>query len=116
MKTVTSRYIKSSRSGMGWKDIALAARETEPRTLEIYRPEPVRWEEQNKNTSHAIFELESGFYTEMGTPNITAYNVDLSKYDVIKGKTYDIKEYIKAEGFKWDGTHKCWVRKQAIAK
>ena len=103
---VTNTRCKSS--GNDWKYIVLAARETEDGVIEVYHPRADRYENPNNNTTEAYYSLEAGFYNMMGHRDIEAHNIDMASVKAVYGKTFGIKNYLKAEGFRWNGEG--WIR------
>ena len=52
-----------------------------------------------------------GYYSEGKTLHVDKnLPSDLSKFDTIKGNTFDVKSDIKKAGFKWDGANKAWTK------
>ena len=58
----------------------------------------------SNRTSYVTFSLLAGAL------NGVSFNIDWSKVKSVSGKTYSIKEELKATGFKWHSDTKKWER------
>lgn len=78
--------------------------------LQIGYPRAKSYENPNKNTTVATYELKAGFYTEAGNRSIQAHNINLDRVKSVKGSTSELKNYLKNEGFRWNPDSKAWAR------
>lgn len=106
---VTNRKTRGGRV-QGWKYTVLEAFEVEDGVIEVDYAEADHYNDLNSQTTEAVYLLEHCIYNEMGTPEPRAYGIDMDKVNTIYGRTFDIKDWIKAQGFKWNGAMKAWVR------
>lgn len=100
---------KHGTSGWKWMDTVLAVTETAEGTIEVNYATPDRYENPNRNTTEAYYNLDHVIYNQMGHRDLEAHGVDMEQVREVYGKTYEIKEWLKAQGFKWNG--KGWARK-----
>ena len=72
---------------------------------------PVSYEHPNRNTTVARYALRSGIYTGQTSDRTTrSHNLDLSKATSVSGKTFDVRGYLKDQGFRWDRERERCVR------
>lgn len=99
---------KHATSGYRWANTILAVTETANGTIEVAYPTDGRYENPNRNTTEVYYNLEHAIYNEMGHRDLETHGVDMEQVREVYGKTYEIKEWLKAQGFKWNG--KGWAR------
>lgn len=101
---------KSWSGGNRWKYTMLKAEHVGGGEIKVDYADVERYEQINRNTTEAHIKLKAGFYNEMGWRDIIIHNLDMSKVTRASGRTYEIKEILKAEGFRWDPKLKQWYR------
>lgn len=106
---VINRKSKSNAMA-GWKYTILKATEIADGAIEVNFAEPISYNQINGNTTEAVCSIEHGIYTEMGGAIPTAHGIDMDQVKVVIGKTYDIKNWLKSLGFKWNADFKAWAR------
>lgn len=97
-------------SGNRWAHLTLEATDDGSGNLQIGYPRAKSYDNPNRNTTIATYELKAGFYTESGNRSIQSHNINMDRVKSVKGSTFDIKNYLKSEGFRWDPDSKSWTR------
>lgn len=99
---------KHASSGYRWKNTILAVTETEEGVIEVSFVTPDRYENPNRNTTEAYYTLEHVIYDQMGNRELQAHGVDMDAVKAVYGKTFEIKDWLKGQDFKWNGQG--WAR------
>lgn len=79
-------------------------------TIDVGYSQPESYEQVNRNRRREIHKLEAGFYTDTWAGDVKTHNIDLSKADVVRGQTYNLRSLLKEAGFTWDPSSKEWRR------
>lgn len=111
---VETYYRRKGMGGSYYGDIVVEAKE-DPRNPGHIEFSSARGDFSNNNpkanTQDVTFEITHGAVTHSNSGRTVFHGINWDKVKSVSGKTYDIKNYIKEKGFKWDGTKKMWVRK-----
>lgn len=93
--------------------------------LTLKNAEPYEYEEQNSKTTYAIYKLSccitnADYYYDYEEKSVVnaenevydtkSVGIDWTKVKSVSGNTYNVKNLLKAKGFKWNGKDKNWVK------
>lgn len=68
-------------------------------------------EKQPDGTYKATYSrLQAGMYVDSKTGKTVSHNINWENVYSVAGKTYDVKEFIKEQGFGWDGDRRRFRR------
>jgi len=101
---------KSRSSGNQWKYTVLEATSAGGGAITIGYPTATSYDNPNKNTTIANYDLKAGIFNEMGSRELKSHNINWSNVTEVSGQTYDLRGYLRDLGFKWDSGSKKWVK------
>lgn len=81
------------------------------KTVEVGYSRPESYERVSSNRNREHHKLVAGFYTDTWAGDVKTHNIDLSKADVVRGETYDLRSLLKESGFTWNPSSKEWRRR-----
>lgn len=118
-------------------DIVLGAGSLGEGHIGLDYADPVGYVQHNSKTNMAIYELKTGlaYASEYGPAEvryasdtlgmkdmsssiksgnsyrgINSVGIDWDKVHEVSGRTYEVKDFLKNKGFKWNGTRKSWTK------
>lgn len=68
-----------------------------------------RFERVSNNRSVATFQVSHGIYSPDGR-TLNVHGIDMDAVKSFNGTTYDIRTFLKENGFRWSRDSKSWVR------
>lgn len=110
-KPITVQNEKSKSGYNAWRHTVLEAIDDGKGNITIGYPTAISYDHPNKNTTVANYSLKAGIYDQMGDRTLQSHNINWNKVQSVSGQTFDIKSFIRDQGFTWDGKQKSWVRK-----
>lgn len=94
-----------------WRNTILEAKETGGGGIELDYAKPKGYSNPNSNTTIATYEISHGVWNgQVGSPHADSIGIDWDKVTHVTGKTFDVKDFIKDKGMRWDRDKKRWSR------
>lgn len=106
--TVTSE--KRMSSGGKWTREILEASDDGKGNITLSSAGGAKYEKLNNNTTKATYELKQGVYGYNNSGGVVSHNINWENVKSISGQTFNIKDFIKSQGFNWDNANKRWTK------
>ena len=105
----TFKMSKHKSSGGVWKETALVADKDGDGGIYLSYAPGKNYKDINRNTTEAEFTIDKGIYTAPYAGTVSL-NINWDQVKKVSGQTFNVSDYLKRKGFRFDRTSKSWVK------
>lgn len=103
--------VRHRSSGYKWRNTILEAKDIGDGGISLEYATPKNYSNPNGNTTEAVYSISHGVWNgQVGSPHSDSIGIDWDKVSYVTGQTFDVKDYIKDKGMRWDRDNKRWSR------
>lgn len=108
--TINTYHIAKSSMGPHYGYTVVEAQESSEGNISLsYAKAYFKKDRGNANTQNVVFEFKHGI-AESRKGQAESYGINWDNVKSITGQTYEVKDYIRKKGFKWDNATKRWIK------